>query len=479
MSAQEEVVKLSDLCHFFPKQMLATQIADENKYTLYGGAAGPGKSYWLRWYPIRKLIQWGKKYNLRGIRGALFSQDFPTLKDRQISKMDVEFPRWLGEIKDTKIDGLGFHLNEEYGGHVLLLKNLDDPSKYLSSEFAIIAVEELTENVLDKFTKLRTRMRWTGIEDTQFIAATNPGGLGHEWVKNYWIDHKFPAEEKEAHKFAYVKALPTDNPHLAKSYIETLDSLPEKWRKAYREGDWNIFEGQYFSEWSDLVHVVAPFRIPESWRKFGAYDHGRANPACFKWYAIDHDGNIYVYRELYVNKKDASDRWEVDKIAKEVTRITEENDEHLEYVVVDSAVFTKTGIAETIADVLRKNGIGKAGTHIPLMIPSHKDRIAGWAIMHQYLAHSPGNPPKMRYFSTCADSIRTIPTLIHDKIRVEDLDSDGEDHAADVDRYFLQTVREKSTAEPKSYEQEAIERFNKKIGKFNNNSPLRIERFQV
>ena len=83
----EETIKLSDLAHFTPKQILATQTADKYDYTLFGGSAGPGKSYWLRWYAIRQLIKWGKEYNLTGIHGALFSDTYQTLKDRQISKI--------------------------------------------------------------------------------------------------------------------------------------------------------------------------------------------------------------------------------------------------------------------------------------------------------------------------------------------------------------------------------------------------------
>ena len=183
----KQSVSLKELIHFTPKQLEATQVADSHRYTLFGGSAGPGKSYWLRWYMVRTLIKWGKEYNLRGIRGVLFCEDYPTLKDRQISKMEVEFPRWLGTIKDSKTDGLAFHINPLFGGHILALRNLDDPSKYLSSEFAIIAVEELTQSEEIKFHRLRSRLRWTGIPNPKFIAATNPGGIGHEFVKRLWM----------------------------------------------------------------------------------------------------------------------------------------------------------------------------------------------------------------------------------------------------------------------------------------------------
>ena len=74
---------------------------------------------------------------------------------------------------------------------MLALRNLDDPSKYMSSEFALIAVDELTKNEKEVFDFLRMRKRWVGITDTKFIAGTNPGGLGHEWVRKIWLDREF------------------------------------------------------------------------------------------------------------------------------------------------------------------------------------------------------------------------------------------------------------------------------------------------
>ena len=155
---------------------------------------------------------------------------------------------------------------------------------------------------------------------------------------------------------------------------------------------------------------------------------------------------------------------------------------------------------------MQRNGVGKASGEvvwiengekkvlkagaIPLMIPSSKDRIAGWTIMHQYLNHNDLIEPQLRYFRNgCKDSIRTIPTLVHydptrfsDPKRLEDLDTGGEDHAADVDRYFLQTLRNPETKQPYHVKTEAevnAEWFNKKVGKINEHDPLGLSRFQV
>lgn len=434
----DRVQSLKELIHFHEKQLEATRIADLYDYTLFGGSAGPGKSYWLRWYLIRTLLKWGKEYNLRGIHGALFSEDYPTLRDRQISKMSVEVPEWLGKIKESQTDGLALHIAPEYGGHVLMLRNLDDPAKYLSSEFAIIGQEEVTMSPLEKFHQLRSRLRWTGIPNPKWVGATNPGQIGHLWVKQRFIDKKFPEEEQAiAKQFAYVPALPTDNPNLAASYIETLKSLPERARKAYLEGNWDIFEGQYFTEWDKVKHVVVPFPIPPTWKRFRAYDHGRKNPASCGWYALDYDGRLWKYRELYVTGMDA------DQIAQEINRMSV--GEEYEYSVADPAIFANIGFTDkyggqTLAETFARNGV--------MFLPASNRRVDGWTLMHQYLRWDEQTTPKLLFFNTCYDSVRTIPALVHDDIKPEDIDTGGEDHAADECRYMLMSLHERQSTRP-------------------------------
>lgn len=477
MSDDLEIKNWSDLVHFNDKQIEAELAVKNYKYVLYGGAMGGGKSYWIRWMLIKLLLEFYEKYQVQGVRVGLFCEDYPSLHDRHITKIKYEFPSQLGEYKGMEKE---FILDKRFGGGVITFRNLDDPSKYASSEFAVIAVDELTKNKKEVFDMLRTRMRWKGIPETKFMAGTNPGSIGHAWVKKMWMDKEFETTEKEADKFIYIKATADDNRmNLDASYFDQLEGLPEEKRKAFLMGDWNLFEGQFFSEWNEDIHVCDPFVIPDTWRKFGAYDHGRANPATFGWYAMDFDGNVYKYRELYVNKNDGSSRWEADQIAKEIVKINNEAKDYLEYVVVDSAIFTNTGTAETIAEIMQKNGVGKVGTLIPQLIPCTKgagSRIAGWAIMHQYLYHDFRTSPKLKYFRNCYDSIRTIPSLIYSETMPEDLDSDGEDHAADSDRYLLQTMRNKKAKLPLTYEEKKVIEFKKKISPFQDNI-TRLDRF--
>lgn len=475
-------IKWSELTHFNAKQKEAQQAVKDYKYILYGGAMGGGKSYWLRWMNVKLLLLFFQKYGLRGVRVGLFCEDYPSLNDRHISKMNYELPTWLGTLNKGDKE---YTLKPEYGSGVIALRNLDDSSKYASSEFAAVSVDELTRDKQEVFNFLRTRMRWPGISDTKFLAGTNPGGIGHAWVKKMFIDREFEPGETEKDKFVYIKATAHDNrENLPESYFDQMQGLPEEMRRAYLEGDWNLFEGQYFSEWRDHIHVVEPFRIPETWKKFGAYDHGRANPACFKWYAVDFDGNVWVYREFYVNRKDGSPRWEAEQIASEVHRITKEANEYLDYVVADSAIFSRTGTGESIADIMRRNGIG-GSPNIPVMLPSNKaagevkgGRVTGWAIMHQYLFWDEYTLPKIHYFSTCKDSIRTIPSLVYDDHNVEDLDTAGEDHAADCDSYFLRSLKDRRPDKPMSAETRQEIEFKKKLGVFNDDL-IGLSRFNV
>ena len=206
----------------------------------------------------------------RGVRVGLFSENYPTLKDRQVTKIKAEFPNWLGELKATKDEGLGFYLRERFGGGAILLRNLDDTSKYQSAEFAGVAVEELTKNAtVDVFDVLRGSLRWPGITDTFFWGATNPGSAGHLWVKALWIERDYTGEYERllplAHQFCFIKSLPTDNRHLTKEYWEELDSLPLNLRKAWVEGSWDHFVGMAFAEWDRDVHVAEyePERGPD------------------------------------------------------------------------------------------------------------------------------------------------------------------------------------------------------------------------
>jgi len=435
-----KVINFDKLVHFTEKQREATRLASKFDYFLYGGAAGGGKSYWLRWYAIFWLYFYCyKKLGLRNVRAAIFCEDYPALWDRHVSRIQYEFPQGKDGIGTYHGITHEFVLHPQFGSGVLSFRNLDDPSKYLSAEFALEGVDELTKNTRETFDFLRMRKRWPGIRRTKFIAGTNPGGIGHAWVKDLWLNRKFGTGEKEADKFKFLRATVYDNKYLPKEYISVLDGLPEKMRKAYKEGNWDMFEGQVFTEWSADRHIIPPFLIPAGWRRFRSYDHGRTAPACCKWYALDNDGRVWVYRELYKAGLN------VDQLALEINRLSE--GETYTWSVADPSIFAKQGMVdkgggETIAQNFARHGI--------VFIRGSNRRVDGWQLMHQYLYCDEINNPKIIYFNTCFNSIKTIPSLIYDEHKVEDVDTKAEDHAADTDRYMLMSLKESKGDRPKT-----------------------------
>lgn len=230
-------IRFTDLAKFFPKQQEALNAAKRFKFTLFGGSVGSGKSYWLRWSAIWFLMDYYQRYGLEGIRFGLFCEDYPSLNDRHLTKIKYEFPNWLGTYNEAKKE---FTLAKRWGKGILAFRNLDDPSKYLSVEFAGMGIDEINRNPKSVFDMLRSRLRWPGIKDVKFLAGCNP--LGEAWVKNIWVKRLFPIEEKEQYEFVFVPALPTDNPHLPLEYYKSLESLPENQRRAYLEGNWDAFD---------------------------------------------------------------------------------------------------------------------------------------------------------------------------------------------------------------------------------------------
>lgn len=431
----EEKIKFSELCNFTEKQNIAWRMLMMYKYVLFGGAMGGGKSYWLRWSLIKLLLKHAKDGHENVVVG-LFCEDYPALKDRHLSKIGKEFPSWLGTFhSDHREYGKCFLLSPEYGGGILCFRNLDDPSKYASAEFADIGIDELTKNKQEVFDDLRTRLRWPGIDDPKFLAGTNPGGIGHVWVKKKWMDGLHETNEKEADKFFYIQSKAQDNPYLSPEYIDTLSGLPDDKRKAYLEGDWNIFKGQFFSEFRTDTHVVEPFTILPHWTLFICGDYGYAKPSAIYWCAVDEYGTVYFYRELYKTKLTYA------RLCQAIIEMTPSDEiDRIKRWVFDPAIWAKKGETDLSgAEIIRDQYFETTGKGLNL-VKGNNDRINGWNVMREYLKPrlvNGENVPKLQIFKTCPDLIRTLPALIYDDFKVEDCDTDGEDHGPDAGRYGL------------------------------------------
>jgi hypothetical protein len=475
------------------KQMAYLWALDNKRFILYGGAAGGGKSYILRWGMVYKLVQWYEWFNRRaaiqerlGAQGnhrraelfrkqaqnievGIFCETYNSLQDRHLSKISKEFPDWMGTLYATDSKNIRYKLCDQLGGGVINFRNLDNAAKYKSTEFAIIGVDELTFNSYEVFNDLRFRLRWPGIDRPIFTCASNPGGPGHAWVKKLWLDRAFPKEflvprsdmetitidpksKKEiikrgclADEFIYIPARTVDNPHLPRGYDDDLQALPDDLRRAYRDGSWDVFAGQVFEEWRRDVHVIEPFKIPDHWDRYLSMDWGFAAPYAIYWYAVSPKGHEYCYRELYGrfnNTPNVGVREDAESVARRIRYIEEQAGEtHLNFTrVADPSIWQEQGANSaylSIADVFGKEGV--------YFIRGNNNRLQGKLAVHEGFKHTERNHetgedeefvPRLRFFKNCQVAIETIPSLPYSKTRTEDVDTDAEDHAYDSIRYF-------------------------------------------
>ena len=305
------MITFSEQCHFTDKQWQATETANRHRYTLFGGARGPGKSYWLRWYAVGFLLAAFRK-GFTNMRAMLACEDYPSLYERQISKVQAEFPAWLGTYHASRNE---FRLNNDAG--VIAFRNLDDPSKYQSAEYGLIAVDEITKNKERAFHILRASLRWPGFDGVRFVAASNPEA---NWVRDYWIQGQLPQElEPQRAEFAFLPALPDDNPNLPKSYWDMLDTLPGALRQAWRYGDWfAAVEGLVYDTFTaDNLTDMEP--DPERPVEL-AIDDGYVDPRATLFIQRLPGGDILIFDELYQTKtleertvQDIIDRCEANK----------------------------------------------------------------------------------------------------------------------------------------------------------------------
>lgn len=426
-------LKLFELINPHAKQLEFLQAIADKDFVLYGGAAGGGKSYILRWWLVIYLCWLFKEHKLRNVQVGLFSEDYPSLYDRQISKIMFEFPPEVGELKQGVVKN--FQLRSELGGGVIALRNLDDPSKYQSAEFAAIAVDELTKNPKTTFDFLRSRLRWIGVDRPKFAAGANPGGIGHAWVKKLWIEHELPPEmEVLKDQFAFVQAKASHNPHLTAGYYQSLQTLTPDMAKMFAEGSWDIFAGQYFDNFSEEKHThkTGQIKLEPWWPRWISGDWGFKHPGCIHWHAQDGDRTI-TYRELYGSGM-SERQW-----GEAIVNLS--RGETIKSFFYSPDAFAQRTSQNTIAEE-----IGEVMKEADLPYPSQadNDRIGGWRLMHQLLDAGLWTIDS----DTCPYLVKCLPTLIRndktpgkieDVLKVDHTENQIGDDPADSARYGLKT----------------------------------------
>lgn len=403
----------------------------------YGGAAGGGKSDALLMGGIIACITFaGAKIGyfrqtytqLEGPGGAIMrSQEL--IKPTGIAKYSGQQHRWT--FKNGSI--LQFcHLEHE-----------NDVYNYQSQQFDIILFDEATQFTISKIRYMMTRLRATVSGVIPFVAmATNPGNIGHAWFKSQFVHagepeqvHEVEVEEGKFETHMFIPAKLSDNVVLEErdpEYRKNLENQPEVIRRQLLEGDWDIAEGVAFPEWRANKHICSPFAIPEEWTRFRALDWGYAKPYAVGWYAVDFDGRIYKYRELYAwgGKPDVGTREDPEDVARKILQL--EKGEKIRYAVADDAIFgSRQDNSPTIAEQFNRSGV-----YWQPVGKGKGSRISGKLEVHHRLkVPDDGELPMFVVFNNCRHTIRTMPNLILDQDNPEDIDTSQEDHIFDCDRY--------------------------------------------
>ena len=421
------------------------------KYRLFGGAAGPGKTKALLWEAIFQANAWS------GVDTLLLRRTYPELESSLLAYFRRDVPReFYKKYNESK------HVVTWRNGSTTRFgycRNENDVYQYQGAEFLFIGLDELTHFTLKQWQFLTSRNRCP-VPGTvcSMAGATNPGNIGHAWVKALWVDHKPPSgfdqtDLYRASDYEFIRARLSDNPIYANDadYRHTLETLPEHLRKAFLDGDWNVFAGQYFDIFDYGRHTARPeeIRLEAWWPRWISIDWGFQHPSAVYWHcAVPVDSRqlkveskiapsqrgaafnsqlstlnsrIVTYREFVQNG--LSPRMLAQGIAERSGR------ENISDVFLSPDAFAhrtaEASIAEQLGDVLTANGL-------PRPAPADDDRIGGWQLMYQLLETN-----AWVITENCTKLIECMPTLVRDLARSEDIRKMDGDDPADSARYGL------------------------------------------
>lgn len=347
----------------------------------------------------------------------------------------------------------------EGGGRVRFrpLENVQDAQKYQGQNLSDAAVEEAGNYESPQpIDMLFGALRSVGGVPIQLILTANPGGPGHHWLKHRYVDpwpigmkileRKLPSGA--VHRYCYIPSRVSNNRILMANdpgYADRLHLVgsPEL-VKAWLEGDWNVIAGAFFPEFNEEQHIIQRFEIPKHWTKFKAADWGSAKPFSIGWYAVADGttdlprGCLVKYREWYgASAPNVGVKMTAPEVAAGI--VAREEKDECEYGVIDPAAY-KIENGPSIAEELFKHGAQ--------FRRADNTRLSGWDMLRARLKGFDGKP-MIVFFPECRHTIRTIPALQHDQVKMEDVDSDGEDHAGDETRYACMSRPWTAPAPPK------------------------------
>ena len=392
--------------------------ASRSKYTAFGGARGGGKT----WCSMRKGLGGALQYP--GIKILFIRREYEDLRNSIIEPMLAMLPQGLATYNATL--NIIYFLN----GSTIKFGNMPGygaavAGKYQGQEYDWIFMEEATQFTEQEFRGMGACLRGVNEIPKRFYLTCNPGGVGHHWVKRLFVDGRFnPGEDPE--DYTFIKATVEDNVDLMEAnpdYVRALELLPEDIRNAHRYGDWDALGGSYFPEFRRGWHTCAPFRIPDEWAKYRAFDYGFDMFACL-WVAIDFSGRCWVYREFA--EKDL-----IVSGAAEAMNAATTARERIQFTIAPPDMWNRRNdTGKTAAEIFMQNGVG--------IVKASNSRVQGWLALKELLKPMPDGKPGLIIFEDCKGLIDFIPALQHDNTNPTDCAKEPHEitHLPDALRYF-------------------------------------------
>lgn len=388
-----------------------------SRFVAYGGARGGGKSWAVR----KKAVLLAARYP--GIRLLLLRRSYPELRENHILPMLSELSG-IALYKETEkafTFGNGSRLRFGY------CDAESDVLQYQGQEYDVIFIDEATQFTQYQFSTLTACLRGVRRLPRRMYLTCNPGGVGHDWVKRLFIDRQYRGAER-GQDYTFIPARVYDNEALLQAdpgYLSMLESLPEDLRRAWLDGDWNVFSGQYFREFSRELHVVSPFDIPAHWKIYVTLDYGLDMLACY-WIAVDERGSGFVFQELY--QKDLIVSQAAEAILANSTR-------RPDLILAPPDLWNRRQESgRSVADIFAEHGL--------FLTKTSNDRLAGWMALKEWLRpvrdELGGRTARLKIFPQCVNLIRTLPALQYDHTRPNDVADHPHEltHAPDALRGF-------------------------------------------
>lgn len=400
--------------------------------TLFGGAAGGGKSYGQLTDSLLFALKYPKSKQI------IFRRTFADL-EKSLIRVSLEmYPREIATYNSSK------HTWKFINGSIIdfgYIDNEKDVFQYQSAEYDIIRFDELTHFTEYMYIYMISRCRGANSYPKGIKSSTNPGGVGHTWVKERFIDigepnklHEVVLDSGKKSTRIFIPSLVQDNIFMLEhdpDYIDRLDNLPEKERQALKYGDWDIYDGMFFPEFKRRIHVIEPFEIPNEWNKYISIDYGLDMFAVL-FHAIDTKGNDYVYNEIYQSNLIVSDA------AKLLKSYPDNNKVKYRYAPPD-LWNRRNDTGKSAAEIFYENGVQ--------LTKCSADRKNGWLAVKEWIKPYETKDEQtgetitnsnLKIFSNCLNIIRCLPALQHDDKDVNDVATEPHEltHITDSLRYF-------------------------------------------